>query len=69
MTPENIFIIKTMAPLTKKTSLRLSAIQRSQLQKLAEKLQIDQSNVIRLALTRMAEQEGIIAAELARKHA
>ena len=41
------------------TSLRLSAIQRAQLKKLAVNLQIDQANVIRLAITRLAEQEGI----------
>jgi predicted DNA-binding protein len=48
-----------MAP-TKQTTIRLSTVQRSQLKRLAEKLQIDQANVIRLAITRLAEQEGII---------
>ena len=43
-------------------SLRLSAIQRLQLQRLSQKLQIDKANVIRLAITRLAEQEGIIGA-------
>lgn len=41
------------------TTLRLSAIQRKHLERLAEKLQIDKANVIRLAITRLAEQEGI----------
>jgi antitoxin component of RelBE/YafQ-DinJ toxin-antitoxin module len=43
----------------KQTTLRLSAIQRAQLEKLAAKLQIDVSNVIRLAITRLAEEEGV----------
>ena len=46
--------------ITRKTSVRLSPIQRNQLKRLAEKLQIDQANVMRLAITRLAEQEGII---------
>ena len=41
-------------------SLRLSAAQRIALQKLSEKLQIDQANVIRLAIARLAEQEGVV---------
>ncbi len=52
----------SMAP-TKQMTLRLSNIQRSQLKRLAEKLQIDQANVLRLALTRLAEQEGILLTE------
>jgi antitoxin component of RelBE/YafQ-DinJ toxin-antitoxin module len=43
----------------KSTNLRLSAVQRTHLKKLAAKLGIDQANVIRLAITRLAEQEGI----------
>lgn len=41
-------------------TLRLSSIQQAQLSKIAQKLQIDKANVIRLAITRLAEQEGII---------
>lgn len=40
-------------------SLRLSGTQRRQLEKLSEKLQIDKTNVVRLAITRLAEQEGV----------
>lgn len=40
-------------------NVRLSAIQRAWLKRLAEKLQIDQANVIRVAITRLAEEEGI----------
>lgn len=43
----------------KQSTIRLSATQRAQLRKLAEKLGIDQANVIRLAISRLAEQEGI----------
>jgi antitoxin component of RelBE/YafQ-DinJ toxin-antitoxin module len=46
-------------PVTKQITLRLSNIQRGQVKKLADKLGIDQSNVIRLAIARLAEQEGI----------
>lgn len=45
---------------TKQTTIRLSSVQRSQLKRLAAKLQIDQANVMRLAITRLAEQEGIL---------
>ena len=45
----------------KATTLRLSAVQRQMLEKLAAKLQIDQANVVRLAITRLAEEEGITA--------
>lgn len=41
-------------------TIRLSKIQREQLARLAQKLQIDQSNVIRLAITRLAESEGLL---------
>lgn len=47
-------------PPMKSTTLRLSTIQRAQLVKLAEKLQIDQASVIRFAITRLAEAEGVI---------
>lgn len=43
----------------KQTTLRLSSIHIAQLAQLAVKLQIDQANVIRLAITRLAEEEGI----------
>jgi predicted transcriptional regulator len=43
----------------KATVVRLSSVQRAQLSKLAKKLQVNQSNVIRLAIARLAEQEGI----------
>jgi hypothetical protein len=49
-----------MVKMPHSTTLRLSSIQRSQLKRLSDKLQIDQANVMRLALTRLAEQEGII---------
>jgi hypothetical protein len=39
--------------------IRLSAIQIRQLEKLSEKLQIDRTNVIRVAIARLAEQEGV----------
>ena len=45
--------------LMKRTTVRLSSIQLAQLEKLAAKLQIDVANVIRLAITRLAEEEGI----------
>ena len=48
----------SMAPM-KQISLRLSTTQRTTLLKLSDKLQIDQANVIRLAIARLAEQEGI----------
>jgi predicted DNA-binding protein len=44
----------------KQTSLRLSSVHKTQLAKLSQKLQIDQANVIRLAITRLAEAEGIL---------
>jgi predicted transcriptional regulator len=44
----------------KATSLRLTPIQHAQLEKLAEKFQIDKANVIRIAIARFAEQEGIV---------
>jgi len=43
----------------KATTVRLSATQRAQLNQLARKLQIDTTNVIRLAIARLAEAEGI----------
>lgn len=49
----------SLTPMT----IRLSATQRTHLAKLAKKLQIDSSNVIRLAIARLAEQEGITQAD------
>ncbi|HVJ09919.1 MAG TPA: ribbon-helix-helix protein, CopG family [Acidisarcina sp.] len=43
----------------KQITLRLSASQLRQLDRLADKLQIDKANVIRLAITRLAESESI----------
>lgn len=40
-------------------SLRLSSTTEYQLEKLSEKLQINQANVIRQAIAKLAEQEGI----------
>lgn len=53
-------------PATKQITIRLSTIQRGQLKKLADKLGIDQSNVIRLAIARLAEQEGITRSSASR---
>lgn len=47
----------TKAPMT----IRLSTAQRRQLHQLAQKLHIDPTNVVRLAITRLAEAEGILA--------
>jgi predicted transcriptional regulator len=47
-------------------TIRLSKIQRLHLEKLAAKFQIDQSNVIRIAIARLAEQEGIVNPEKGR---
>jgi hypothetical protein len=46
--------------LPKQRTLRLSQAQIDQLKRLSDKLQIDQANVIRLAITRLAEQEGVL---------
>jgi predicted transcriptional regulator len=46
-------------PPMKQTTLRLSAIQREMLEKLAAKFQIDQANVIRIAISQLAEREGV----------
>jgi predicted transcriptional regulator len=46
-------------PPMRSMTLRLSSTQNRILEKLAEKLQIDKANVIRLAITRLAEQEGL----------
>ena len=43
----------------KSTTLRLSSVQIEMLEKLSVKLQIDQANVVRVAIARLAEQEGI----------
>jgi hypothetical protein len=45
---------------TKQTTIRFSPVHRRQLKLLADKLQINEANVIRLAVTRLAEQEGIL---------
>jgi hypothetical protein len=45
---------------TAKMSLRLSPAQRKTLQRLSRKLLIDQTNVIRLAISRLAEAEGVL---------
>lgn len=49
-------------PVMKQTTLRLSASQLRTLDRLSRKLELDRSNVIRLAITRLAEQEGILRA-------
>jgi predicted transcriptional regulator len=48
----------SMAPM-KRMTIRLSTSQRAQLKRLAQKLQIAESTVLRLAITRLAEQEGV----------
>ena len=50
-------------PETPRVTLRLSPAQRRVLQRLARKLQIDQTNVIRLAISRLAEAEGVLHEE------
>jgi len=50
-------------PTLAQMTLRLSAAQRKVLQRLSRKLQIDQTNVIRLAITRLAEAEGVLPDE------
>lgn len=45
-----------------RVSLRLSKMQREQVRALAERLQLDETNVIRLAVTRLAQLEGVIKA-------
>lgn len=47
-----------MAP-TRQMTFRISNLQRVQLKLLSDKLQIDQANVVRVAIARLAEQEGI----------
>lgn len=47
-------------PRAQRMTILLSKIQKDQLARLAAKLQIDQSNVMRLALTRLAEAEGVL---------
>ncbi len=42
-----------------RVSVRLGLLQREQLKRLAKKLTMKPSNVMRLALTRLAEEEGI----------
>jgi len=43
----------------KATTLRLTSVQRAQLAKLAKKLGIKEANVIRMAIARLADAEGI----------
>jgi len=43
-------------------TLRLSAAQRSQLARLSKKLGVDKTNLIRLAIARLAEAEGVLQA-------
>jgi hypothetical protein len=47
-------------PTMPQMTVRLSAAQRKQLRQLSKKLSIDQTNVIRLAITRLAEAEGVL---------
>lgn len=54
-------------PPMRQTTLRLSSTQMRQLEALARKLQIDKANVIRLAITRLAEQEGVVGAVAAQR--
>lgn len=48
-----------LMPATPQITLRLTPTQKAQLNRLALKLGIDRSNVIRLAIARLAESEGI----------
>jgi len=41
------------------TTIRLTAIQRAQIAKLARKLGLNEANVIRLAVARLAAEEGV----------
>lgn len=45
------------------TTVRLSPAQRRTLERLSHKLGLDQTNVIRLAITRLAESEGMLNAK------
>jgi predicted transcriptional regulator len=46
-------------PGMKKMTVRLSPSLLTRVEKLSEKLQVDKSDVIRIAITRLAEAEGI----------
>lgn len=46
-------------PKMKQIAIRLSAAQLRTLEQLARKLQIDRANVIRLAVAKLAESEGV----------
>jgi len=48
-----------MSPMERLT-IRLSVVQIKQLELLSAKLQVDLVNVVRLAITRLAEREGIV---------
>lgn len=48
-----------MASMTKIT-LRLSSVQLAQIKKLTDKLQIDQTNIIRLAISELAAKHDIV---------
>lgn len=56
---KRLTIVSTMAKHT--LTIRLSAAQYRTLEHLEKKLSIDKTNVIRLALTRLAEAEGFIS--------
>jgi hypothetical protein len=47
-------------PPMKKLSVRVSAITEEMLDKLSAKYQVDVTNVIRMAVSQMAEREGIV---------
>lgn len=59
MADKNSFMVSAM-PQLERISVRLSRAQLGHLRALSERLQIDQANVIRLAITRLAQWEGII---------
>jgi len=42
-----------------RTNVRFTKIQQDWLEKLSEKLQLDKANIVRLAITRLAEEEGV----------
>ncbi len=41
-------------------TLRLSSVQEAQLKKLAEKIQVDKTNIVRMAISDLAEKHGIV---------
>lgn len=58
LNPQKFFYDFRMAKM-KQINVRISAAQLRTLERLARKLQIDRSNVIRLAITRLAEAERV----------